>query len=98
VRQRLHQQRLGQPWHAHQQTVASGKERIQRRHDDILLPDNHLGHLILQQSNPRRELVEHLGGIALDYWRHFVNGMKCGVVSHNCLFVCCVYFVVSPDS
>ena len=68
--QRLHQQRLGQPGHADQQAMAPRKQRIQRRQDDLLLPDNHLGHLILEQANPGRELVEHRGGVVFDdRWR-----------------------------
>src|ERR1017187_7138445 len=77
--------------------MAAGKERIQSRHDDILLPDNHLGHFILQQSNPRRKLVQHHCGIAFDYRRHRVNGVKCCMFSHTLLFVCLVHFVVSPN-
>ena len=71
--QGVHQQRLGQPGHAHQQAVAAGKERVERRLDGVLLADDHLGHFLLEQAHSRRELVEHLRRVMFDDGWRVVN-------------------------
>ena len=45
LRQRLDQQRLGQPGHAGEQAVAAGEERDQDLIDDLVLADDDLAQL-----------------------------------------------------
>ena len=44
-RDRAHQERLGQPRHAHEQDVAAGEEAGEELLDDVVLADDHLGDL-----------------------------------------------------
>ena len=54
LRQRLDQQRLGEPRHAAQQHVAAGEERGEDFLDDRLLADDRAAQLVPQ---PRREAL-----------------------------------------
>ena len=68
ARQGMHQQRLGQAGHAHEQAMATGKKRPQRRGDNILLPDDDLGDFGLEPFAERLSIsaarwsTEYAGG------------------------------------
>ena len=58
LRQRLDQQRLGQPRHAAQQHVAAGEERREDFLDHRLLADDRAAELVAQPSGEALRLVE----------------------------------------
>ncbi len=82
IGQRVNHQRLGQPGHANQQAMSTGKDGDQQLLEDRVLSNNNLGHLPL-------ELVE---GILepLDGGQVIVTGTSLDrvCVAHACLPVC----------